>query len=222
MYGREPRDACRERAPTTTTQMPRPLLAAAAALAFAGGIAAGLLLRSEPLTLETGTLLDPPRAVAPFNLQGTGPATLDAAALSDGWSLVFFGFTRCPDICPTTLQLLSSARERIAANGETPPRILLVTVDPEYDTVERLTAYTRYFGEGITGATGTPEAVAAVARDLGIVYQRVPLEGDNYTMDHTGAVLLIGPDLGLRAVFSPPFDLPALARDLTDILASES
>ena len=222
MLGREPRDAYRDRARTTTTQMSKPLLAAAAALAFAGGIAAGLLLRSEPITLETGTLLDPPRAVAPFNLQGTGPATLDATSMSEQWSLVFFGFTRCPDICPTTLQLLSSARERIEANGVTPPRILLVTVDPEYDTVERLTAYAQYFGKGITGATGTPDAIAAVAGDLGIVYQRVPLEGDDYTMDHTGAVLLIGPDLSLRAVFSPPFDVPTLARDLTAILESES
>ncbi|MEM6807913.1 MAG: SCO family protein [Pseudomonadota bacterium] len=202
--------------------MPRPLLAAAAALAFAGGITAGLLLRPEPLTLSTGTLLEPPRAVAPFNLQGTGPDMLDAAAMTGQWSLVFFGFTRCPDICPTTLQLLSNARERLSAQGFTPPEILLVTVDPEYDTVERLATYTQYFGQSITGATGTPDAVAAVARDLGIVYQRVPLEGDGYTMDHTGAVLLIGPDLNLRAVFSPPFDVSALAQDLAAILESES
>ncbi|MEM9058268.1 MAG: SCO family protein [Pseudomonadota bacterium] len=202
--------------------MPRPLLAAAAALVVVGGIAAGLLLRSEPLTLSTGTLLEPPRAVAPFDLQGTGPELLDAASMSNQWSLVFFGFTRCPDLCPTTLQLLSDARERVAASGVTPPRILLVTVDPEYDTLERLTSYVAYFGEGITGATGSPEAIAAVAGELGIVYRRVPMQGFGYTMDHSGAVLLIGPDLSLRAVFSPPFDVPALAQDLTNILDSES
>lgn len=202
--------------------MPRPLLAAAAALAFAGGIAAGLLLRSEPLTLSTGTLLEPPRFVAPFDLQGTGPDKLDAAAMTGEWSLVFFGFTRCPDLCPTTLQLLSDARERVAAQGVTPPRILLVTVDPEYDTLERLKSYVAYFGEGITGATGSPEDIAAVAGELGIVYRRVPMQGFGYTMDHSGAVLLIGPDLSLRAVFSPPFDVPALAQDLTNILESDT
>ncbi|MEM1437664.1 MAG: SCO family protein [Pseudomonadota bacterium] len=222
MSDREPRTAYGYRALTTTTHMPRPLLAAAAALAFAGGIAAGFLLRPEPLSLTTGTLLEPPRAVAPFNLQGPGPDTLDAAAMTGQWSLVFFGFTRCPDLCPTTLQLLSDARERVAANGVTPPRILLVTVDPEFDTLERMTNYVAYFGEGITGATGSPEAIAAVAGELGIVYRRVPMQGFGYTMDHSGAVLLIGPDLSLRAVFSPPFDVPGLVQDLTHILESES
>ena len=202
--------------------MQRPLIAAAAAAAFAGGIAAGLLLREHPVTLETGTLLDPPRAVAPFSLAATTGAALDRDALAGDWSLVFFGFTRCPDICPNTLQLLSSARERVAAAGVAPPRIVLVTVDPEHDDVARLTEYVAYFGDGVVGATGSAEAIAGIAQDLGIVYRRVPLPDGDYTMDHSAAVLLLDPQAALRAVFSPPLRAGALADDLVNLIGASS
>ncbi len=202
--------------------MRRLLLTAAAAAAFAGGIAAGLLLRPEPVTLETGTLLEPARAVAPFSLDATGPETLDKAALAGDWSLVFFGFTRCPDICPNTLQLLAAARERVIEAGAAAPRIVLVTVDPEHDDVARLSDYVTYFGEGIVGATGSPDDIANVARDLGIVYARVPLDGDDYTMDHSATVLLLDPAVQLRAVFSPPLRVPTLAEDLVTTMAAGS
>lgn len=202
--------------------MRRFLLSAAAATAFAGGIAAGLLLRPEPTTLEAGTLLEPARAVAPFSLAATGPDALDNAALAGKWSLVFFGFTRCPDICPNTLQLLSAARDRIIEAGKPAPRIVLVTVDPEHDDVGRLADYVAYFGEGIVGATGSPGAIAEVARDLGIVYTRVPLDDGGYTMDHSATVLLLDPAVALRAVFTPPLRVPALADDLVTIMAAGS
>ena len=183
--------------------MRRLLLTAAAAAAFAGGLAAGLLLRPEPVTLETGTLLEPARAVAPF-------------------SLVFFGFTRCPDICPNTLQLLSAARERVIEAGAPAPRIVLVSVDPDHDDVDRLSDYVAYFGDGIVGATGSPDDIAGFASDLGIVYARVPLEGDDYTMDHSATVLLLDPEVQLRAVFSPPLRVPTLAGDLVTTMAAGS
>lgn len=202
--------------------MRRLLLSAAAAAAFAGGIAAGLLLRPESPTLESGTLLEPARDVAPFSLAATGPGTLDKAALAGEWSLVFFGFTRCPDVCPNTLQLLSAARERVAEAGAPAPRIVLVSVDPEHDSVERLTDYVAYFGEGIVGATGSTDDIAGIARDLGIVYARVPLEGDDYTMDHSATVLLLDPEVQLRAVFSPPLRAASLAEDLVTTMAAGS
>ena len=186
--------------------MRRLIIAAAAALAFAGGLAAGLM---------------PPRAVAPFALDATGPARLDAALAGD-WSLVFFGFTRCPDVCPNTLQLLSDARGRIADAGENPPRIVLITVDPEHDDVQRLSSYVAYFGEGVVGATGSPDDIARVAADLGIVYRRVPLPDGSYTMDHTASVLLLDPQMRLRAVFSPPLRAAALADDVIATMEIDS
>ena len=197
--------------------MKRLLLVLAALVAFAGGIGVGIWLRADVVTLETGTLLDPPRAVAPMALDTTHG---DADPLGDDrWSLLFFGFTRCPDICPNTLTILSDAQQRIDEADVTPPRIVLISVDPDYDTVDRLADYVAYFGTDVVGATGTEAAIAAVARDLGIVYRRVPLDDDDYTMDHTSAVLLIDPARQLRAVFSPPLRGDTLASDLIAALS---
>ena len=99
---------------------------------------------------------------------------------------------------------------------------MLVSVDPGYDDVARLSSYVAYFGDGVIGATGSDDDIAELARDLGIVYRRVPLDGGGYTMDHTASVLLLGPALQLRAVFSPPLRAAALADDVMAAMASES
>ncbi|MEN7343460.1 MAG: SCO family protein [Pseudomonadota bacterium] len=190
-------------------------------VAFAAGLFYGLKnTDTQPPELKDATLLQPARQLAPFSLQSTRSTTIDANSLSDHWTLVFFGFTRCPDICPTTLQMLSQIRQNIADEiaADKLPDILLVSVDPERDTLAALSDYANYFGEGVYAARADGPALAEFTRDVGVVYQKIDLDDGDYTMDHTGAVLLIGPDATLQAVFTPPLRADVIQQDLLAIL----
>lgn len=190
--------------------------------AFSTGLYFGLSKRAQPLTLQNATYLEPARGIRPFEFESTSGSLLSKQALMQGWTLVFFGFTHCPDICPTTLQMLSNVRKAIAPSlpSDAVPDVLLITVDPERDTISALADYTAFFGDGVYGARASDELLEAFASDLGIVYKKIPLTGDDYTMDHSGAVLLIGPAANLRAVFTPPLSASALKNDIGQIIGS--
>ncbi|MEM9171254.1 MAG: SCO family protein [Pseudomonadota bacterium] len=165
--------------------------------------------------LEAGTLLTPSRALQPISLHSATDAELTLGDLQNRWTLVFFGFTNCPNICQPTMQLLSRVQARIAAKDESRvPDILLVTVDPQHDDADTLLRYTQVFGDQITGATGDIDAIRAFASDLGVLFQRVELGEDQYTVDHSGTVLLLDPDARLRAIFSPPLGAVGIANDI--------
>ena len=128
--------------------------------------------------------------------------------------LLFFGFTHCPDICPTKLAELSAVLEQLGDRaGEL--NVLLVSVDPERDTPDVLKSYISSFHPGITGLTGSVEAVAATARVHRAYYRKVPLEGDDYTVDHSTVVYLFGRD----GRFVAPLNLDAAPADIAARLA---
>lgn len=108
-------------------------------------------------------------------------------------TLVFFGFTHCPDVCPTTLAVIQAALEQ---SGAGPERItpVFITVDPERDTPEMVKSYMSAFGPRFVGLTGSPEAVREAAKVYRVYYQKRPLEGGDYTMDHSSIIYLMGPD----------------------------
>ncbi|MEM8548042.1 MAG: SCO family protein [Pseudomonadota bacterium] len=202
-----------------------PVALLAVVLAFGAGLWLSMTSTREArehtptlASLENGTALQPPRALQPFSLVTATDTVFDNSDLLNRWTLVFFGFTHCPDICPATLQVLADTTRRLTAAGvETTPGVLLVTVDPARDDAATLANYVAHFGDNTVGATGTEGAIAALAADIGIVYRRVELD-EGYTMDHSGAVLLLNPEGELAAVFSPPLNPAALARDLTALL----
>ncbi|WAJ28223.1 SCO family protein [Antarcticirhabdus aurantiaca] len=104
--------------------------------------------------------------------------------------LVFFGFTSCAEVCPTTLYEISSAFDAIGADAEN-LRVAFITVDPERDTPERLKAYLSPFGERFVALHGTPNETAAAAQAFRVTYRKVPTANDDYTMDHTALVFLM-------------------------------
>ena len=181
------------------------------AVAIAAGIGAALWLRSPPLELASGTVLPEPRKIAPFALTDQQGRSLDAAALEGRWTLLFTGFTHCPDICPTTLATFAELDERL---GEAAPRFLFVSVDPERDTPERIAAYLAHFDPDLVGATGSRDAIESFTRGLGLAQVRNPGVGDEYTVDHSPALLLIDPRVRYAGYFQPPYDTDALAADL--------
>lgn len=200
--------------------MPRRLdlrfLAAAAALAaVAAGIGAAALLGGDGgPALSSGTALEQPRALGDFALIGADGRALGRSDFEGRWSLVFTGFTHCPDLCPTTLALLAGLRARLPDGG---PRMLFVSVDPERDTPGRIASYLSHFGSGLAGATGTAAEIEAFTRQLGLAQVRNPGTDGDYTVDHSAALILIDPQARIAGYFMPPHDAGALAADLAGL-----
>jgi protein SCO1/2 len=108
-------------------------------------------------------------------------------------SMVFFGFTWCPDICPTTLSNISGWLEELGTDANR-LNIALISVDPERDTPEVLAEYIANFDPRISGLTGSIGQIAQAAADFRATYRKVPSDGADYTMDHTAGVFLFHPD----------------------------
>ena len=189
-----------------------------AIVAFVVGLVAARWLigptTPPPPALDRATVFAPRIAVAPFDLVDEDGRPFDAASLRGQWSIVFFGFTHCPDVCPTTLAVLKQLRGRL---GDLPPqrqpRVLLFTVDPERDTPAQLREYVRFFDPSFHGVTGSPAGVQAAASAFGVPFARVSLPQGGYTMDHGAGLHFVSPDGRKIAYASPPFSAEALARD---------
>ena len=127
---------------------------------------------------------------------------------------LFFGYTQCPDVCPTTLAELAEVKKALGADGSKLQGVF-VTVDPERDTPERFAQYVRHFHPDFLGATGSDDILKAVTRDLGALYARVndPQSALGYTMDHSASIYLINPQGQLAAIFSAPHDPALIAQD---------
>jgi protein SCO1 len=195
-----------------------------AALAAGGGAWFASRALKAPEQPQFATTLPEHRPLPEFSLTDHRGRPFDAERLRGRTSLLFFGFTHCPDICPATLTQLAAARRQLAAEsgnaGAELPQIVLVSVDPERDTPESLQAYVEYFGEGITGVTGSAGEIRALSEPLGVYFEKNPLEGGDYTVNHSTAVLVIGPDATLRALFSAPHEVAAFVHDLPILMAA--
>lgn len=126
----------------------------------------------------------------PFTLVDQHGDEITEAAFRGHPSVVFFGFTHCPEVCPTTLFELDGWLKQLGSEGEA-IQAYFVTVDPERDTVEMMDSYVGNVSNRITGITGEPEKVLAMAKSFGIYWKKVELEGGDYTMDHTASVLML-------------------------------
>jgi protein SCO1 len=193
-------------------------------------VAAGMLMsravfqRVAPSALAAGTLLSPPRSLPEGRFTDQNGAAFSAGRLRGHWSLLFFGFTSCPDICPTTLAMLAQVRKALADLPEGQrPQVILVSVDPRRDTPERLAAYVRYFDPSFLGITaGDQRALEEFARQMGVVVSVSASADGSYTVDHSASVFLVDPQGALRALFSPPHSAQLIARDYRAILGADS
>ncbi|MGQ3016678.1 SCO family protein [Phenylobacterium sp.] len=129
----------------------------------------------------------------PFELVNQDGQPVDQSILEGRWSVVFFGFTYCPDICPSTLQAVAAAQDQLGPRGAD-LQTVFISVDPERDTPQQLKTYLSLeaFPEGVVGLTGTPEQVEQVAKSY-YVYYRKSGEGPDYTIDHSTAAYLMDP-----------------------------
>ena len=171
--------------------------------------------------LENATVLPESRPITEFTLSDEKGTVFTRDDLRGRWTLLFFGFTSCPDVCPITLQTLAAARRSLQQQGHDElPGILFVSVDPERDTQDAIAEYVANFGDGVKGVRGDIPALKQLTGDLGIFFAREPATGESYDISHSGAVMLINPESELHAVFSSPPSVPALVHDLPIIMAS--
>ncbi|WP_292065237.1 SCO family protein [Brevundimonas sp. UBA7664] len=140
-----------------------------------------------------------PDVGGPFQLVNQDGQPVDQTLLNGKWSLVFFGFTYCPDYCPTTLQMLEATKQALGDRADE-VQIVFISVDPERDTPQAMKDYLSSdgFPEGVIGLTGTPAQVRAAADAYRAVYQKVG-EGEAYTMNHSLTIYLMGPDGQFRS-----------------------
>lgn len=195
-----------------------------ACLALLGGVWAAARFMA-PAELDAGAMnathLTESRELVDFELVSHQGEAFTRDSLEDRWTLLFFGFTNCPDICPMTLFELAGVREYLAEeNLADAIRTVFVTVDPARDTPEQLAAYVPEFDPTFIGVTGELEEIDRLARDVGIAHARHDQNGgDDYLVDHGTAVLLINPRAELQAVFTAPHRAASMASDLERILA---
>ncbi len=174
------------------------IFAGACAVIAAALIAVTLVLVNRPPAgaIQPGEVITAGQADVggPFQLVDQQGRPVDESLLQGRWSLVFFGFTYCPDFCPTTLQALDATKQQLGDRADD-LQIVFISIDPERDTPQMLKDYLSSdgFPEGVIGLTGTPAQVKAAADAYKAFYQKVG-EGEGYTMNHSLAVYLMGPD----------------------------
>jgi len=174
--------------------------AACAVIALALGLITMVVVGGRQQAAQTtDAATGQPLVGGPFTLTNQDGQAVTEKILEGKWSLVFFGFTYCPDYCPTTLGVLNAVQERMGDKAKD-LQIVFISIDPERDTPQMLKDYLSSdgFPDGVIGLTGTPEQVAQVAKEYRAFYQKVG-EGEGYTMNHGLTVYLMGPDGKFRS-----------------------
>ncbi|WP_367608202.1 SCO family protein [Legionella sp. W05-934-2] len=177
----------------------------------------------DPNTFH-GTYLKQPRPVSTFELTGTDGQTFDNEHLKGQWTMVFFGFTNCGYVCPTTMAELGKTYRLILEKKIHPaPRVVMISIDPARDNLEKLKNYVLSFDKRFYGARGSQAKIKHMTREMGVVYTKVlPKQGkpaENYDIQHSGAIIVFNPKGELNAFFTAPHDAEAIAEDYRKLVS---
>jgi protein SCO1 len=188
------------------------------------GVAASALWRhrAPAVDLTTGTMITPSRELPDFSLIDQQGRPFRSADLRGRWSMLFFGYTNCPDLCPTTLATLAAMEKRLrAAKAPVLPQVIFVSVDAKRDTPAQMAKYVPYFDPGFIGLTAPDQpSIEALAKKLGVGVIIEPAADGKYTVDHSGAIFVIDPAGKIAAILSGPFGVDALQGDFQRIVAA--
>lgn len=202
------------------------LIAGIAALTVSGFVAWQYTNQQAAVDGSEGAVLSfaPAKEVgAPYSLVGSSGAQVDSSGFAGKYQLIFFGYTYCPDICPTELLIMGQAVRTLAeTNAEAGAKVqpIFITVDPERDTPTLMGEYVANFHDRMVGLTGAKEDVAKVAHDFRVYYAKVESDDpENYLMDHSSFLYLVGPDDKLVAMLRPNGDPDAIARELDRLIS---
>ncbi|WP_339843279.1 SCO family protein [uncultured Halopseudomonas sp.] len=199
------------------------VLVTVAAIALVLGAVVAKVNRQAPLDREVLSnsgifLFDNPRNLPDVELQAATGDTWGNQDLAGQWDLLFFGYTFCPDICPTTMADLRSVVESLPSGAREQLRVTMVSVDPERDTPQQLTEYLAYFKSGFKGVTGEPPELAKLAQALSVAYIPPDTSEENYLVDHSGQVVMVNPQGQYVGFIRPPFKIAELSLWLPRIM----
>jgi len=197
---------------------PHVLLGLAAALLIAGAAGAGLYLQpwlGAPASDGAAAL------GGPFTLIRADVATVTESAYRGKWLLIYFGYTYCPDACPTALNAIAEAMDRLGPDAVA-VQPLFITIDPARDTPAAVGEYVKAFDPRIVGLTGTQEQVAAVAKEYQVFYKRRDTEGGPYLMDHTSLIYVVDPTGKLVRFFGGNSSGGRIAQHLRELMSQTS
>ena len=183
-------------------------------------MSAGLWLAKSSNTNEVsssapriqGAIYPTEKIITPFKLVNHLGNEFSNDNLTGHWSIVFVGYTHCPDICPTTLNLMSEVDRELSLQKMNPPHVIFLTIDPERDTPKVMNSYIEYFNAEFTGLTGSLANIEKFTKNLNAVYRKSPGLGgeitkDDYLMDHSSALMLINPQGNLQSILTAPHTL---------------
>ncbi len=176
----------------------------------------------QPAKTETrqATVLPQLKELQPFTLMDQAGKSFDNQRLLGRWTFISFGYTHCPDICPTTMALLTDMHQQLQSLTASPSyQVAFVSIDPERDTQHRLAEYVNYFDPSFIGITGSDPELKGLTQPLGILYAKVETEMSamGYVMDHSASIVLVDPQGRYHALFSPPHDAGVMADDFVRI-----
>ena len=199
-------------------------LAVAIVLAVAAAVAGAWFAArlGTPELPEHARMLSTPRPIPAVPATDHTGAPFSAADFQGRWTVAFFGFTYCPDICPTTLHLLAEARRMLDDLPEQDrPEIMMISVDPGRDSPERLAEYVPYFHPEFRGLHVEAQHLPELTRSFGAAYAYSPLGNDSYTVDHTASIFLVDRQGHVAAVFPTPHTAAGIASDMRRIIELE-
>lgn len=199
------------------------IVAVALAALTLGGVASYLTSRTVPPEID-GLLWPQSKALTAIALEDHHRQPFTLERLKGRWTLLFFGYTHCPDVCPVTMSVLKNALALMAGAGTDtePPQVVFVSVDPARDTLDHLAAYVGHFNPDFLGVTGAEPDLKAFVRQLGVLYiLSEPDAGGDYLVDHTAAIFLVDPRGHLVALFQAPHDAGVIAKNVPEIQALE-
>ncbi|MFN2288297.1 MAG: SCO family protein [Chromatocurvus sp.] len=187
----------------------------AGVLVFILIIVAGFVYRVQQPRVMTNSemqanglyLMDTPRDLGDFSFVDHRGDPFTPERLEGEWTLMFFGFTNCPDICPTTMAFLDRFVGQLEGTEAESTEVVMISVDPARDSVEQLASYVPYFNEEFTGVTGDFLDLFRFATDLNTPFRKVPGQGDDYVVDHSANVVLINPRGDYHGFFKAPLDM---------------
>ena len=178
----------------------------------------GFALANQTHTFA-GTVLEPPKEMYQFQLKGPEDRIVRLTDYRGKYVLVFFGYTSCPDVCPTTLKDLASILKALGDQASQ-VQVLFISVDPEKDTTKRLSGFIKQFDSRIIGLSGSMEDIQLTAKEYGIFFEKKPFGTEGgYTVDHTATLMLLDPNGSLRVAYPYGTSSNEVAADIRYLLA---
>lgn len=200
------------------------VLVSVAVVALVIGATVNKVLRPAPLDetqlAEAGVFLfDAPRSIPDIQLTSARGEDWGKADLEGQWNLLFFGYTFCPDICPTTMAELRQLTLEMPEKEREQLQITMISVDPERDTPEQMHSYLSFFDAGFAGASGDPSELARLAQAFSVAYIEPDTSEDNYLVDHSGQVVMVDPQGRYVGFLRPPLRPAQLSELMPRVMA---